>query len=298
MKKFICIMLIAILLMYYPGQVIAYGASGATDTNTYDFTFIDSEGKENSITLRVLNSGDIEVWYYICNKLENRVYVSANNNGEISYTTYDDMATEIDADTVLLDSVFAQARSTRDRDTTYSLSGYSYAGSIEYLPHQVGYAAGLWHYHAVEMYEKYTRTTYEYKTMNIGAGMAVSVAVGLIAAAINVVFPVAGTIATQLLYAAALSAGATIVGGVVQMAISKTYYVQTDWYGVKAYDTESDTSKSYSGQIYYVALEDGTFTSEPTYSGYMDWESANFATLIFSDFWDCTYPGMRNIVRV
>lgn len=298
MKKTICLVLILALFVCYPGRVIAYGVNEVADTGRYDFTFADSAGEENSIILKVLDSGEIEVQYYLCNQLENIVYVSADNNGELTYTVYNDEASEVDAGSVALNSVFAPVVGIQNAGVTYSLSGYTYAGSIEYFPHQVGYAAGLWHYHTVEMYQKYSRTTYEYKTMNIGAGTAVSVAVGLIATAINVVFPVTGTIATQLLYAAALSAGATIAGGVVQMAISKTYYVQTDWYSVKAYDPESDVSKNYGGEIYYVALEDGTFSSEPTYSRYMAWESGNYPELIFEGIWSCTYPGVRSITKV
>ena len=257
---------------------------------------IDS-GEENSIILKVLDSGDVEVQYYLCNQLENIVYVSADNNGKLTYTVYDDKASKVDAGSVALNSVFTPVVSIQNTGATYSLRGYTYAGSIEYSPHQVGYGAGLWHYHSVDIYQNYSRTTYEYKTMNIGAGMAVPVAVGLIATAINVVFPVTGTIATQLLYAAALSTGATIAGGVVQMAISKTYYVQTDWYSVKVCDPESDVSKTYGGEIYYVALGDGTFSSAPTYSRYMAWDGGNTLALIFEDFWSCTYPGVRSITK-
>lgn len=297
-EKIICLVFVLALLACYPGRVIAYGVNEVADTERYDFTFADSAGEQNSIILKVLDSGDIEVQYFLCDQLENIVYVSADNHGALTYTVYNDEASEVDAGSVVLNSVSAPIVDIENTAATDSLSGYTYAGSIEYFPHQVGYAAGLWHYHTLEMYQKYDRTTCEYKTMNIGAGMAVSVAVGLIAAAINVVFPVTGAIATELLYAAALSAGATIVGGVVQMAITKTYHVQTDWYSVKAYDQESDVSKNYGGEIYYVALEDGTFSSEPTYSRYMAWENGNIPELLFDGFWSCTYPSVRTITRV
>ena len=102
----------------------------------------------------------------------------------------------------------------------------------------------------------------EYKTINAAQGSAASVVIGVIAAVLTVICPALSAVSTNLIYAAAYAAGTTIVGGIVQGAITKQYYVRTTNYKVKACDLSTSRESIYDAERFRVALSGGGYSSE------------------------------------
>lgn len=125
-------------------------------------------------------------------------------------------------------------------------------------------------------------------------GDIVATVISVLAAVLTIILPELAELASNLFYAAASAVGVSIIGGIVQGAIKKQYYVHTTSYSIKACDTTTSRERIYDAERYQVALSGGGYSSEYYYEGYLPWKSSPVAYWMFCDFWSYTYPGVSS----
>ena len=170
---------------------------------------------------------------------------------------------------------------------------YSYQGKIYYNTYNDPYGSYIYN-DSLSVYLDKGNTTYEYKDLRVAEGTEASVAIGILALVLSLFCPLLKeAVAASLLFAAAYSAGVTIIGGIVQGMITKRYYVKTTKCNVKARDTKTGREQIHNAEIYQVALDGGGYSSELYYEGYLPWNSDTVAYWMFLDFWSYLYPGVK-----
>lgn len=293
MKRFVSVVMA--IIMVYTLAVPAH-ASENTEQTVSTSSFVDSEGKLNSVDIIVHEAGNVTVKYYIENTLINtvtaRISVSqtARDTGETVFITYTDASTNI---TQSYSEPLSNYITTVQTTTTPSArASYIYQGNINYNTYYDSY--GGVHNDKLSVYYKMGATTYEYKTVNATEGAVAAAAISALAAILSIICPLLSVVATDLFYAAAYAVGVSIIGGYVQGAISKQYYVCQTVYDIKAVDTPSLREQEYEGLRYRVALTGGGYSSTYYYEGYMPWNSDNVAYWLFPDFWTYQYPGVSS----
>lgn len=289
MKKIISIIMCVALLLSSTTAALAtdnketsndlQGSLNTTDT----YRFVDGEGKDNKIITTILNPGEVVVKHFIDDELIIESTVNQTKGDQFSVTesingkekTFYVDSSEI---TKLIEKKVIE-------DGTKS---YSYQGRTVFNPI---YAGGQTYNYQLRTWYEYKSTDYEYRSMNIAAGYAAASAIGIIAGVLSLIFAPVAVTATALVEAAAIACGTTIVGGIIQGVISKTYYVKFKNYDVKVGDVDSSRIEYYSGEKSQTALVGGGYSSSYFYDGYMPWNSNHVAYWSYSDFWT-NYPGV------
>lgn len=297
MRKILCWFLSIICVLQLTQNAWATEVITASAEDEYSYSFVDSEGKENTLVITICDTGDVIVACYIEGQFMNSARSTVTSENEVTATTiYADGATDVEQiafsdgnETSLQKELSAQANTS---------PVYTYAGRVNFGGHYEGYAPGTYHTHTWDVYEALQSVVDEYKDINIGAGTAVSAAVGIVIAVLTTIaFPVtaATEIAEALVIAAISSVGGTIAGGVVQSFVYKRYYVRSWKYLIKVSDLDSGKSKVYSGDEYRVYLDGGGYSSELHYSGRRNWWSLTVLSLMWPDFWNCGMPVVSSI---
>lgn len=264
-------------------------------------SFIDGEGKINTVYVSSSQIGVVHVDYYIDGVLTNTADVELlddNENGTDSiskssnvHIIYNDIINGKESSFVEPLSKYIELLKT-NTESPKAKASYSYQGRINYNTYYD--LLGNQYNDKLSIYQQTGSTTYEYKTINAARGAIASVVIGVIAAALTVICPALSAVSTDLLYAAAYAVGTTIVGGVVQGAITKQYYTRTTPYDVKARDLSTSRERVYAAERYQVALSGGGYSSEYYYEGYLPWRTNAVAYWMFCDFWGYDYPGVKN----
>ena len=306
LKRIIAFVLTVAMLFTLNATAFAADNNIGTSEDIHISSFVDGEGKINTVHVSSERSGTAHVDYYIEDVLVNTVDVeifssqktsgiSLNSAGNvrISYTNVETSETEVFTDSI---SNYVVASQVSDEFSSTvepaAVASYTYQGRINYNTYYDSF--GKEYMDKLYIYQATGSTTNEYKTINAEAGAIASVVIGVIAAALTIICPALKVVSTSLLYAAAYAAGTTIVGGIVQGAITKQYYVRTTAYKVKARDISTSREQIYDAERYQVALSGGGYSSEYYYEGYLPWNTTAVAYWMFCDFWGYSYPGVSS----
>ena len=300
MKRICCLFLSIVCILQLTQTAFAAENNMLSISYNSSYSFMDSEEKENTLVITVLESGDVVVDNYIEGVFANSSRSTVTDGNTVLVTTTYADGERSTQQFVISDQNTSELAMKSSEEELSASTVYTYAGKVDFLGHYEGYAPGTYHTHTLNFYESFRYVTDEYKDINIGAGTAVSAAVGVVVCVLMaIVFPttLATGFAEQLIIAAVCSVGGTIVGGVVQSFVSKRYYVRSWKYYIKASDPDSGKSKIYNGEEYRVYLEGGGYSSEVYYTGKRNWWTINVLTLIWPDFWSCGYPGVSSVTR-
>ena len=262
----------------------------ATTQQIYMTSFVDTEGKKNTVEIYIPQTGTSQVKYYIEEVLQNTVETTVTERNQVNVVV-------IDAKSSTKQQFIAPISDyiTNDQTVVDSSSitrAYSYLGKINYNTYYD--SLGYGHNYKLSVYQQTGLTLYEYRTLNAAKGTLASIAISVVAAVLTVICPALAVFSTNLFYAAAYAAGVTIVGGIVQGAISKTYYTRATNYDIQALDPDTSRQRFYSAKRYQVALDGGGYSSDYYYEGYLPWNTNAVAYWMFSDFWVTSYPGVKS----
>ena len=298
--------LVLAVVMLFSINTTAFAVENiGTSEDIHISSFVDGEGKLNTVYGSSEKVGTAHVDYDMDSILVNTVDVeilglqetrriSPNSAGNvrIKYTDVETSESKVFTDSVS-NYITASTESTAvlPGAELAAAATFTYQGRINY---NTVYDLGNTYADSLSIYQQAGETTYEYKTINAEKGTAAALVIGVIAAALTVVCPALKVVAADLLYAAAYAAGTTIVGGIIQGAITKQYYTRTTPYKVKARDNVLSREKIYDAEKYQVALSGGGYSSEYYYEGYLPWDTDVVAYWMFCDFWAYSYPGVRS----
>lgn len=277
---------------------IAYATQLGKSTDELDtFSFYDSEGNLNTIAGTVVKSGEVIVEHYINGSLLNTSHAVTLDGYNVTVET---TASNGTVDTVQIEmsgGIFFENADAVSRAS----NSYSYAGQAVFLGHQEGYAGGSYTTHKLNFYESCNGPTYQYRTLNILAGGAVSASISLVMSVIALLAPpIAGItkVASELVYALISAVGSTVIGGIVQSAVSGRYYVKTWYYTIRATDPDTGNTCTFTGNEYQVLLETGTYSSTVYLEGWRAWWTGTVLSSLWSQIFTCTYPGVSRVTRI
>lgn len=302
-RRIVALFLTVAILLTFNIAAFASGEPIGNSSEARRTEFVDAEGKTNTVYVSSQKRGSAHVDYYIDSTLINSVDVdilgdvdntsttlSDNTNIHIKYTNMRTMETQELVSTlnqyVLPISVQTVAHPT-------SANAYNYQGKILYKTHYDSF--GNAYNDSLSIYRETIGTTYEYKTINAAAGDIASIVIGAIAAVLTIICPGLEVFSSDLLYAAAYAVGTSIIGGIVQGAITKQYYTRKTTFNVKACDTSTSREVIYDAEQYQLALTGGGY-SDYYYEGYLPWDTNAVAYWMFCDFWSYTYPGVSSYI--
>lgn len=301
-KKFMMVIsTLLVLSMMFSLTASALEPQNGDSGTSIRSSLIDAEGKENVFFISIISKGDVSVDHYIDGiyigtatakttdgYLVNGIFRDAKTRAENEYTL--DFSTNTKKGTRFMDTAIG---GSLQRLSIRPLA-YSLAGTITYKPYYDGY--GNVYNEKLNVYLQAGSEFTEYRTLNTTAGYAASIAIGAIVAILTLFCPPLAAIASEVLGALALVAGTTIVGGIIQGAISKTYYTKVLPYDIKATDPKTSRNNYYTGERCYTAVPGSgsvpTWSSSYYYNGYLPWNSNAVAYWIFCDFWAFPYPGI------
>jgi len=298
MKKTISLLMALVMLFAIAVPGLAADTGTETSSNSDTMSFIDGEGKLNTVIITIPQAGTSYVEYYIEGTLISTAYVvipdssmsrSASDEANITYTDVVEGTTQEFTEPV--------SNYITSEQTTMgpAVLAYTNLGTINYKTNLYD-LSGNPITRSLAISQQAGTTTYAYKTINSAAGTAASVVIGVISGVLSLIFAPAGVTAAALLAAAAIAAGTTIVGGIIQGAITKQYYVQTTPYDVRATYTAGigTTTHYFDAERYQVALSGGGYSSDYYYEGYMPWNSSSVAYMFYSAFWSDGYAGVNS----
>ena len=300
MKKVVSLLLTLFIILTFTTHAFADSNSVALNEISVS-SFIDGEGKRNTVYVSSSKIGTAHVEYYINGVILNTV------DAEILSTNSSDIDSVRNSSNIRI--IFRDVSSGKSHSyieplsnylscshtTTESAkasSAYSYQGRINYNTFYDGW--GNQFTDKLSIYQQTGSTSYEYKTVNAEQGAIASIVIAAISAVLTIICPALTAVSTNVLYAVAYAAGTTIVGGVVQGAITKQYYVKTTSYSVKARDVSTSRENIYAAERYQVALSGGGYSSDYYYEGYLPWRTNSVAYWMFCDFWGYDYPGVNS----
>ena len=277
-----------------------------TDNEVHISSFIDGDGKVNTVHVSSERPGTAHVEYYIDNVLVSIVdteilnsnksldlTVNETNNVRINRT---DVATG--ENKVYIEPLSKYITSSQQLSTEASviespeIRGYTYQGRINYNTFVDEY--GYVHNDKIYIYQEAGNTTYNYKTLRGNYNEEIETIIGAVVSYVTTILLELAGIASPLVSAIISSVGATVINGRLMDSFVKEYYVRTTPYSIKARDVGTSREMFYDAEIYQVALVGGGYSSEYYYDGYLPWNSSVVAYWIFCDFWIYTYPGVAS----
>lgn len=290
-KKFVSLFLA--LAMCLTLSVPAFAVDTSADS---EIAFIDAEGKENVLLTRILENGNIVTEHFIEDRL---IYTTetrtVGNDDDIIVVTINHMTgTTTTAQKKISDYITSQSLPAM-APCSMDVQNYQYQGRVTFLPCDNSYAPGLRHTHYLDFYMRENETNEEYRTFNALAGDIVSAVVNILWTLFVARFPIPLEKVEAFVKVVLESAGVTVISGVIQSAIKKTYYIRTTEYYIKAVNPDNSVEHLYSGEQYQILLDNDTYSSEYYYTGKMLWHTNSVLALIFPDFFSCPYPGLKSV---
>jgi len=282
-KKMISFVTITILLCNAILPAFALNTDDDSIHSNDNYSFIDSEGKYNSIEA-LYNNNSVTIRYYIDDVCINEAtttlvgdifdtfLIEYSENNEIQSHSY-----------TRLSDFIATSEAINDRS-------YSYQGTIKYKPYITAY--GTYNY-KLKIYHSPNGSILTTYTINKAAGTAVSVIVSLLCAAIEFFSPAWGT---PLIRALVSAVGGEIINGIITAAITKTVAAYKYTYDVKAVDPDTNRIRFYIGHKYKIAESTAGYTKF-YYDGYYPYNSnsTSAAYWMYCDFWASGgYPGVQS----
>lgn len=221
-------------------------------------SFIDSEGKINTVKIETIKAGHVKVEYYLEGTLINVVETSLANPN--SFLNGQDLDFNNEKINIAVNDVKSNKVIKFDECISKYISSPTYPENLFYMPFynnsfvyqgKIKYnfyydPLGNPQQDRLWIYKKEKGTEYKYKTINAEKGALVSIVISVIAAVLSVYCESLAFIAENLLAAAAYAVGVSIVAGVIQGSISKQYYVKETSYDVKAWDIKTARTNIYN----------------------------------------------------
>lgn len=301
MKKILALILSIILFINYSVSIYA-SDNLKLNKNTSVSSFVDGEGKVNTVCVSVPKKGISHVDYFIEGVLFNTVDVVAENKdlifnnsirNDTLKVTYNNKISNISEIYRVPVADYIEMVPGMDSKTFAYNSGYSYLGRIAYNTYYDSFGSYK-NDDVLAIYSKRGDEDFDYKTLRAEKGSLISVVIGVVAAILGAMVPgLDAVIAENLVVAAVYAAGSSIVAGIIQGTISQTYYVKTTKYTVKARDNKTNREQFRNAEIFKVALKGGSYSSKDYYEGYLPWNDDIVAYQWFLDFWNYPYPGVR-----
>ena len=301
MKKILALVLSIILFFNYSVSIYA-NDNIKLNKNISVSSFVDGEGKVNTVYVSVPKKGISHVDYFIEGVLFNTVDVVAENKdlifnnsirNDTLKVTYNNKISNISEIYRVPVADYIEKVPGMDSKTFAHNSRYSYLGRIAYNTYYDSFGSYK-NDDILAIYSKKGAEDFDYKTLRAEKGSFVSVVIGVVAAILGTIVPgFKAVIADHLVVAAVYAAGSSIVAGIIQGAISQTYYVKTTKYTVKARDNKTNREQFRDAEIFKVALKGGGYSSKDYYEGYLPWNDDIVAYEWFLEFWNYPYPGVR-----
>lgn len=254
-------------------------------------TFIDGDGKENTVEITILQPGHSYVEYYIEGILTNTVDTTITEEDQVIIEVTDTAA----GITYLSSEAVSNHITNVETLTTHIPSARSstYLGRITYNTFYDNYDTYRAYY--LDVYKELIKNTQDYKTLNTEAGFLAATAVSMLAAALSIICPALAAIAQDLLGAIVYSAGTSIVGGIIQGAITKTYYADIMYYDVTTIYPPLSRERTFEGEQYRVLLPGNVYSSDYYYDGFLLWNDNAVARVFYENsFGTSYYPGVKS----
>lgn len=291
MKKIISCILCLSLILSSLSTALAADISTTASVHTSTTTFLDGEGKENTVEITILQPGHSYVEYYIEGNLINTVDTTiteknqaivevTNTSTGITYSSSEAVSNHI-ANAEILTTQVPSARSS------------TYLGTITYNPFYDHYDTYRAYY--LNVYRELIKNEQDYKTLNTEAGFLAATAVSMLAAALSIIFPPLAAVAQDLLGAMVYSAGTSIVGGIIQGAITKTYFADIMYYDITTIYPPLSRERTFEGEQFRILLPGGEYSSDYYYDGFLPWNDNSVARVFYENsFGTSYYPGVKS----
>ena len=248
-----------------------------------EYTFIDSDGKENTLVLNAYEDGTIITNYYIDGTWFSKTEGSYDETTEAvnivrqtAVRSVERMAVQIDDIVSTQPSISTANIQIENAVSAQATNSYTYEGRIYYNP-AYNLGTGGYDYYNLAIYASFNREDWDYQTFNALAGYTVDALVTLLASALTVFYPP--------LTAMAISVGATITSGVLKSGFVGNYYVHETFYDVKAIDNELSRTQYFQGSKYRVLLPGNEWTSDDYRRSFYYWYDDGIATVLYENFW-------------
>ena len=304
-KKFVSLFLALSICLTLSVPAFAAEDEKAAAEAPYAFSFIDGEGKVNTLYVSIPKMGTSHVDYYIDGILfhsvdtcmETEKASRANTNGTNIPENVLITVTDAKTNTTTQYTEPVSRYITTRKEVVYvspakAAAAYVYQGRINYNPCYDSFGNSF--LYKLNVYYQEGNTTETYKDINVAAGDAVDIVIGTIANVLSLFFDDLAEFAGELLRAAAMAMGATIIAGKIKKAFQKTYFVRLTNYKVKAIDPSTSREQIYDAERYQVLLDGGDYSSEYCYDGCMPWNRSIVANWMYSDFWGDNCPGVKS----
>lgn len=299
-KKMISLLLVLALVV---GICPAAFAGETVSPEVEDFSFIDAEGKVNTIYMSSEQPGTSHVDYYIEGVLVSQVDVALLGGVDRSTGTLDD--------TTMVAITHTDVKSGVTTHSTELVSRYIVSEEVEVptlmaATPRVSVYQGRINYKtcydmdgnvyndSLYIYCEEGRTKLNTREVNATAGDAIETVVAIIGTALTFVDPIKTFIAKSLLNAIIYTLGVNVVGSEIRDSFTEEYIVRETPCTVKARDVKTSRENTYQGCKYQVVYEEGDYSSEYVYEGYMLWNTDEYAYYLFLDFWGYAYPGVKS----
>lgn len=314
-KKFVSLFLALSMCLTLSVPAFAAEDEKAAAEAPYAFSFIDGEGKINTIHLSIPKMGASHVDYYIdgdliysvdseCMEAEKASMLNGADIPENVYVHITHTNAKTGVTTQYTEPVSHYITTSQDvagNTPAKAASTYVYQGRINYNPcyDAVGNA---FLYKLNVYYRQEGETEPTHKTINAEAGallgaivsIVTSVLLSRIPGAQEVVAKFVGDSASKLVTDVIAGAGGCILGGVVQNKVSGTYDILLTKYKVKAVDPDTSREQIYDAERYQLKSGSGGYSSEYHYDGCMPWNKSIVANWMYSDFWGDNCPGVKS----
>lgn len=254
-------------------------------------TFLDSEGKENTLETNVLANGHVVTKLYIEGELIATTTTQYNEaTGQLHVNRVAKEENSINQTVPI--SKFIIAESSPIPVPASANSSFEYEGRINYKPY---FGENL----KISVYTALIDATRHYETFFGDAGTAVDVLVGGLASYLTTLHPKLAVFASTLGGALLISAGAVVVSGILKESFVQEYLVN-DWtYDMKTVASDSGAEQIYHDNHAYQFFLEGDIGDENLSDimrfDYLEWDDDGVAIQFFSDFWGVgNCPGVQS----
>ncbi len=292
MRKYIATFLALIIMFSSSTSILSVSATSDYFDNI-PITFIDAEGKNNSMQIDVNTDSSVIVAHFIegeLNSIANIIPVGddihvvlLDKNGNEIQNSVESVADYV----IAKDSIYVN-----DIEHISRASGFTYFGRIEYFKHTPGPGLLITHAHKLSFHKRYDSSQMTTYTARAKQGLAVNALVGTIVSILS--NHLLSMFVSQLVSAIISSVAGCVVGGIFQFAIEKDYSVITEYYTIRVSEDEADINKYYSGTKRQVIYPDGQYASDKQSFGYFQIRA--MGELVYEDFWpSCDFAGISYV---
>lgn len=276
MKKFVSILLVCLLIIAsVPVNASSISSENSNLSDAKDaFVFKDGEGKEIKVETIILKPGEVIIKYYIEGLLSSETSVVYVGNDKFNVIEKTEKG---ETHFAVLGSDYS--RSIERKTIPSNEKSYYYAGRTVFNPYDSNPA------HSIRTWYEFTSEDYDYRTLNAVAGSAANVAIGIVAGILSLIFAPIAVTATAILAACAVAAGTTIIGNIIQGAISQTYYCREYNYNVKISTVDWGTTQYFTSSKYQTLVPGNYYSSGYYYDGMMLWNNSSIAYMSYSSMY-------------